>query len=148
MGSKKVIDLKNGAIAIIGLLAGFFFSNEIIHYFFKGISFYKNSAVPTLIEAFGEVGGTLSIITIAGIILITIAMIKRWNLLTLIEFIFIGVVIAALLPMIYPQINQWITQNLGFSLPELGERFNNTMDNETVGLSINAFAAKIISLSP
>lgn len=117
MGSKKVIDLKSILMSIIGFSIGFLFTNEIIGYFIRLIDYARNSALPTFVSYFGDIGGTMSFIAIGGVLLLFIALAKRWQILTVIEWVIIGAMAGMLLPIIYPYIQEQFSQKLGIELP-------------------------------
>lgn len=64
----------------------------------------KEGALPTVYGLFGEMGGVIGLVLAGLAILITIAMIKRWKLLLMIEFIVVGFLCGLIFPFIWPMI--------------------------------------------
>ena len=117
MGSKKIVDIKSITMSIIGFSVGFLFTNEVVGGIVNAIDYFKDSAVPTFVEYFGEVGGSLSFLAIGGVLLLTIALIKRWELLTVLEWIIIGAIVGTLAPILIPLVNEKLYEKIGWQIP-------------------------------
>lgn len=97
-----------------GFLLGFFFGNEIMGWIRMGFGWLKGSALPTIYEIFGEMGGVIGTVLAGLSILVTVAMIKRWKLLNLVEWIVIGFLCGLVLPLLWPVIADKLSE---FDLP-------------------------------
>jgi len=117
MGSKKVVDIKSITMSIIGFSVGFLFTNEVVGGIVNAIDYFKDSAVPTFVDYFGEVGGGISFLAIGGVLLLTIALIKRWELLTVLEWIVIGAIVGTLAPILIPLVNDKLSEKIGWQIP-------------------------------
>lgn len=117
MGYKKIIDLKTIVMSAIGFSLGFLFTNEIIGAIANAIDYAKDSVVPTFVSYFGDAGGTFGFLAVGGALLLVIAIIKRWDLLNVIEWIIIGAIVGILLPILLPIINDKWIEKFGTPLP-------------------------------
>lgn len=101
-------------ISIVGILLGFFFGNEIFAWIGTAVGWMKEGALPTVYGLFGEMGGVIGLVLAAMAMLVTIAMIKRWKLLMMIEWIIIGFLCGLILPFVTPMIVDKISE---FGIP-------------------------------
>lgn len=104
MGNVKTYNPRAIIISIGGFLLGFFFGNELMGWAQAGLGWLRGNAMPTVYEIFGEMGGVAGMALAGLAILITIAMIKRWNLLIMVEWIVIGFLCGLVVPLIWPMI--------------------------------------------
>lgn len=114
MGEIKTYNLRNILVKVLGFLLGFFFGNEIFAWIGVAIGWMQEGALPTVYGLFGEMGGVIGLVLAALAILVTIAMIKRWKLLLMIEFIIIGFLCGLILPWVWPIISSKLAE---ISLP-------------------------------
>jgi len=114
MSGTKTYNPRAILISIGGFLLGFFFGNEIMGWMKMGMGWLKGSAIPTVYEIFGEMGGVAGMAMAGMAILITIAMIKRWSLIIMVEWIVIGFLCGLVLPLLWPMIAEKLPE---FTLP-------------------------------
>lgn len=115
MGEIKTYNLRNILVKVLGFLLGFFFGNEIFGWIGVAVGWMQKGALPTVYGLFGEMGGVIGLVLAALAILVTIAMIKRWKLLLMIEFIIIGFLCGLIFPLVWPIISSKLAEfNLSF----------------------------------
>lgn len=64
----------------------------------------QEGALPTVYGLFGEMGGVIGFALMGMALLVTIAMIKRWKLLLMVEFIIVGFLCGLIVPFVWPMI--------------------------------------------
>lgn len=101
-------------MSIGGFLLGYFFGSEFMSWVGTAVGWMKGNALPTVYGLFGEMGGAIGLVLAALAILVTIAMIKRWKLLLLLEWIVIGFVCGMILPWVWPVVAGKLAE-LGYS---------------------------------
>jgi len=114
MGEIKTYNLRNILARVLGFLLGFFFGSEIFAWIGNAIGWMQEGAIPTVYGLFGEMGGLIGLVLAALAILVTIAMIKRWKLLLMIEWIVVGFLCGLIIPLVWPVISSKLAE---FSLP-------------------------------
>ena len=114
MGDVKTYNTRAILISVGGFLLGFFFGSEIFAWIGVAIGWVKEGALPTVYGLFGEMGGVIGLMLAAMAILVTIAMIKRWKLLLMLEWIVIGFICGLIIPLIWPMVADKIAE---FGLP-------------------------------
>lgn len=114
MGEVKTYNLRNILVKTIGFLLGFFFGYEIFSWIGVAVGWMKEGALPTVYGLFGEMGGVIGLVLAGLAILITIAMIKRWKLLVMLEFIVVGFLCGLVIPFVWPIISDKLAS---FNLP-------------------------------
>ena len=114
MSEVKTYNLRNVLAKVLGFLLGFFFGHEIFTWIGVAVGWMQKGALPTVYGLFGEMGGVIGLALMGMAILISIAMIKRWKLLLMIEFIVIGFLCGLVAPLVWPIISNKLTS---LSLP-------------------------------
>lgn len=110
MSEVRTYNLRAVLVKIGGFLLGFFFGNEIFAWIGTAVGWMQEGALPTVYGLFGEMGGVMGLALAGLAILITIAMIKRWKLLVMLEFIVIGFLCGLMLPFLTPMIADKISE--------------------------------------
>ena len=77
------------------------------------VGWMKTGALPTVYGLFGSMGGAIGLVLMGLAILVTVAMINRWKLLLLVEYVVIGFICGIILPWVWPVITGKLAE-LGF----------------------------------